>query len=393
MLKQVYRYTKYLLISICCGIAVYFVIATLENISEEKRLKEKIELEIEQAAASFKKSYPIATSGQTIIFLKDFINSPVMNDRLTAVDSSESYKIDKSKEEYLFAFSEAGKNIDIYIKKSFIMEEVYYPDIPEILVGLISTFTIFIVILSYSENKRQIEERSAELRKALKESESLALLGRMTATLAHELKTPISTIHNLVHALPSRASDTGFIDRFTTLVNNEISRTQQLIENLIFYGKELKVKKSAWIPLQHFMKDVARRVGIDCSVDTPAEISGDEFYLSLLFENLMRNSLQASATSISLRINMPSKDSPAVDILLEDNGSGFSPDHDTRELLNPFVTQRSKGSGLGLYLAQKIAKAHGGTMSLYNLPEGACVRIALPPERVRFTQRDIHRAD
>ena len=141
------------------------------------------------------------------------------------------------------------------------------------------------------------------------------------------------------------------------------------------------------------MKDVALRVGIDCNIDTPAEISGDEIYLSLLFENLMRNSLQVSATSISLRINMPSKDSPAVDILLEDNGSGFSPDHDTKELLNPFVTQRSKGSGPGLYLAQKITKAHGGTMSLYNLPAGACVKISLPSERVRFTQRDIQRAD
>ena len=126
MSKQVYRFTRYLLISICCGIAVYIFISTLENITEEKRLKEKIELEIKQAAVSFKNSYPIATSGQTIIFLKDFINSPGMNDRLTAVDSSESYKIDKSKEEYLFAFSEAGKNIDIYIKKSFIMEKMVF---------------------------------------------------------------------------------------------------------------------------------------------------------------------------------------------------------------------------------------------------------------------------
>jgi len=118
----------------------------------------------------------------------------------------------------------------------------------------------------------------------------------MTATLAHELKTPIYHIHNLVHALPSRASDSGFIDRFTTLVNNEISRTATY-RNLIFYGKNLG-KEKHMDTVAAFHEGRALRVGIDCNIDTPAEISGDEFYLSLLFENLMRNSLQASATSI-----------------------------------------------------------------------------------------------
>lgn len=99
----------------------------------------------------------------------------------------------------------------------------------------------------------------------------------------------------------------------------------------------------------------------------------------------MRNSLQAGANEAVVRMTEQKGYEGAVaEIFFEDNGSGFKHETDLDALLSPFVTLRSKGAGLGLYLAHKIAVAHGGGLSLYRLPAGAGagVKITLPVRRV-----------
>jgi len=72
-----------------------------------------------------------------------------------------------------------------------------------------------------------------------------------------------------------------------------------------------------------------------------------------------------------------------AEIACEDNGAGFSPTADLEKLTDPFVTSRSRGGGLGLYLAKKIATAHGGSLSLQGIEKGVRVIIALPTGRIR----------
>jgi nitrogen-specific signal transduction histidine kinase len=73
-----------------------------------------------------------------------------------------------------------------------------------------------------------------------------------------------------------------------------------------------------------------------------------------------------------------------TDLLYEDNGAGYPEDCDLSDLISPFTTYRSRGTGLGLYLAQKIALAHSGAISLYRLNKGAGVKFSLPASRVRL---------
>jgi len=89
--------------------------------------------------------------------------------------------------------------------------------------------------------RQQFEVKQAEFKKVLQEHEALALIGRMVATLAHEMKTPIATISNLVQTLPARIRDEKFTDRFITLTKEELGRAQQLINNLLAYGKEIEI--------------------------------------------------------------------------------------------------------------------------------------------------------
>lgn len=390
MLKRNLRVITYLLLSLSLGVIVTLITTNLENRAEEKRFKKAVEHEVRSAVASFKYSAPNAAPDDVVRFLKEFTAS-AMRDKVVAVERGEDKKPVQDEFKHLFRFSEGKKRVDIYINELYVQEEISSVDLPDFIPGFFTTVVVFASIIFYTEKKQrtlamqqELQIKHAELTKAMQENEALALLGRMTATLAHELKTPIATISNLLQILPSRFPDEAFTRRFVTLTKEELKRTQQLIDNLLIYGKDLALTKEEWIEVPRFIRDLALKNNIKLASCQEFSVNGDNFYMRLLFENLMRNSVQAGATESSIKIKMPrSGYDPDTEVFYEDNGPGFPEDCDLNELLNPFVTRRSKGAGLGLYLVQKIAVAHEGSVSLYRPGSGAGVKITLPKKRIR----------
>ena len=391
MLKRTLQFVGFLLVSIVFGLAVTLITSNLENMAGEKKLKHEVKVEIKKVVSAFRELVPGATPGQTTEFLRRFIAS-TMKDKVIAVARGREHPPGRDEAAYLFTFKENKEPIDIYIENSYIRDEVYGPDWPDFIQGVIATTLMFTGLVIYSEKKRQalqmrqhFETKHAELRKALEEHEALALLGRMAATLAHELKTPIATISNLVHVLPSRIDDERFLMRFDVLVKEELNRTRQLIDNLLAYGKEITVRDPEWIGLKSFIGELSERAGVKPAACPDLHINADRFYIRLLFENLIRNSAQAGATEISVKSRpQRAKDDPLIDVLFEDNGRGFPGGCELDELIPPFVTRRPRGAGLGLFLVQRIALAHGGALSLYRTESGAGIKISLPRERVRL---------
>ena len=205
----------------------------------------------------------------------------------------------------------------------------------------------------------------------------------MTATLSHELRTPVATISNLVQSLPQRIGDAVFAKRFIDLSNQELERMQRLIDNLLIYGKDIKADRMTWIDIKQLVQESAQRLSLTAVVDD-FRCMGDKFYLDMLFANLMRNSAEAAAKEIRVSLHRNDADNRAV-IDYQDSGKGFLPDLDLKPLLSPFVTTRSKGAGLGLYLADKIVRAHGGELEPYRPSTGAGFRIWLPINNVKST--------
>lgn len=383
MPKNTLRIIIYLLIALTLGVIATLVTSNLDNIAEEKRFKKAVEMEVKSAVASFKDSAPAATQDDVIRFLTEFTRS-AMKDKVVAVEHGSGRRPKSDDFKFLFKFIEGKKRIDLYINSSYVDEEVSSIDIPDFIPGVVTTVIVFGVIIFYTEKSRQFAAKQDELTRALKEHEALALLGRMTATLAHELKTPVATISNLVQILPARLSDKAFTGRFTTMVNEEITRTQQLIDNLLIYGKDITSTSDEWIDFRPFIEGLAAKHGLKLAQCPEISIEGDRFYLRLLFENLLRNSLQAGAVEAAVKYEKPAGAEAAAALLFEDNGAGFKQDTDLNALLSPFITMRSKGAGLGLYLAQKIVSAHGGAISLYRTAAGAGVKITLPAKKVHL---------
>jgi len=382
------RYVGYLLVALVVGITATLVLDSFENIAVEKRIRNELEQYIKGAAASFKETAKLPTSSETIRFIKKYSKSS-LSDKILAVTNNEP-KPNSKEYSFLFTYRDGSERLDYYVLNSFLKAELDILETPELMIGLFITIGVFTLIVLYSEKKKQaarfnqqFEVKHAEFRKVLEEHEALALLGRMVATLAHELKTPLATISNLVQMLPSRYSDEQFLDRFMTLADTELNRSQQLINNLLVYGKEIEIGNREWVAVEPILAALAVKYNVALAAQANPDIDGDRFYLELLFENLVRNSKRAGANSITMLVQHEENDA-VIMILMEDDGEGIPEDVDISTLLAPFVTFHSSGAGLGLYLANRIAMAHDGSVILYRLEHGAGVGISLPGKRVRI---------
>lgn len=389
MFKQTLRFVFYLIISILIGIAVTLTIDHFENIAVEKKVRKDLESELRGAVSSFNSYSNNHAPEESIKFIKKFSVSS-MQDRVIAVDSEDKIP-DKDKFKYLFTFKDGGRRVDFYIINAYLQGELGILENHELVLGLMTIVAIFTIMVLYSEKKRQrremriqMEIKHEEFRKTLKEQETLALLGRMSATLAHELKTPVATISNMVQVLPARIKDEKFTDRFIAITGEELKRTQQLIDNLLVYGKEIGVAGREWIHLKPFIGDLAERDGLIISGCSDVNLLCDKFYMGLLLENLLRNSRAAKATGVNVSLN--SDKGGMVEMSFEDDGAGFPADTDLEQLLNPFITMRSSGAGLGLYLVKKIGAAHGWKIQLFRPANGAGIRIIISQGEVRINE-------
>lgn len=389
-MKQSLRLVAYLLVSLLTGITVTLLMDSFENIAVEKRIRHELEQEIKGAAAAFKDSAKDPTAGDVLHFIREYSTNS-LNGKIIAVNPDYEKKPNIADYSFLFTYRAGAGRIDYYILNSFLKGELAILDTPELLFGIFTTITVFTLIVLYMEKRKQatrlyqqLEVKHAEFRKVLEEHEALALLGRMVATLAHELKTPLATISNLVQMLPTRSTDERFMNRFVALTNEELNRTQQLISNLLVYGKEIAIDNGEWVAISPLIAELASKNNLQSESPLTAKIHGDRFYLGLLFENLLRNSQAAGADTVrvTIRIGEMEGDSRGI-VLVEDDGAGFPGDVDLSTLLAPFITLRSSGAGLGLYLADRIVAAHNGSISLYRLHRGAGVSISLPRERIR----------
>ncbi len=393
MLKQTVRVVSYLVISLLVGIVVAVVADKVEDAAVEKSIRTTVENKIKNAVASFDEAATRPTSDEEKNFVRKYI-ATVMKDEVEVHEQGSTRPVpgsDPDKVVFIFTLKGSEYAFDVYLKKVFLESELSNLDAQDYIAGFTATVLVFSFIILYTENKKrtlsmmkQFEVKHAQLNHELEQHAALALLGRMSATLAHELKTPIATISNLVQTFPQRRSDEQFVKRFVALMGEELTRTQQLIDNLLAYGKEIDIRNNEWIPIEPFLRETASD-GLSVEIQRHFEIYGDRFYLDLLFKNLMRNSHEAGADKVRVYVNSPPHDiTVQAEIICDDNGGGFSQASDLGKLMDPFATSRSRGGGLGLYLAKKIATAHGGSLALSRMEKGARVILSLPRNRIRI---------
>lgn len=265
--------------------------------------------------------------------------------------------------------------------------------------------------LQEEENRRRLEKMVDERTRQLQEThekllhqDKMASLGKLSASVVHEINNPIAGILNLVllmkrilkEAEDSDREEEPF-DRYLTLMEAETRRISRIVSNLLTFSRQSKMElgtqdlnrliEKTLLLNDNLLKihNVKTRKELDPALP---EVVGSADQLQQVFMNMVSNAVEAmeSKGGGTLFVKTWSGDeADSVSISFADNGVGISPDY-LNKLFEPFYTTKKKGKGVGLGLSvvYGIIKAHNGSITVDSLPgNGATFTIRLPlsPEK------------
>ena len=241
------------------------------------------------------------------------------------------------------------------------------------------------VAVRMKEEQRLLEE--------LHQHEKLAGMGRVVASIAHEIRNPLGIIRSSAELLLKRAGDS---DRVTsgilTAIYDESKRLSQTVSDFLDYARPQQPRRQqvdldaiinqALAFLSHETNQSEMAI---CCTKKPEEtyiVQGDSDLLYRVVYNVVVNAMHASGHGGALTIGLSNIASPfkGVKAVFHDSGPGFT-DTLLPQVLDPFFTTKDAGTGLGLPIVNSIVTSHGGSLELGNAPEGgAIVTLTLPTE-------------
>jgi signal transduction histidine kinase len=220
------------------------------------------------------------------------------------------------------------------------------------------------------DDSRLLEE-NLRLERELAERERLAALGRMAATVAHEIKNPLSAIKSIAQVMREDESLRNEYERDLGLIVGETDRLSQSVTQLLSFarkespaGQPLSVDELVRSVVDLFRAS-AREQGIvlDLHVKVEAELAGKSVSaLRDALSNLLLNALQATPHGGRVELMAAQSDGELV-ISVQDSGSGVPVDLRER-IWEPFFTTRQRGTGLGLAIVRKRVQEVGGSAVL-----------------------------
>ena len=220
----------------------------------------------------------------------------------------------------------------------------------------------------------------------LSERQSLAAVGEFAATLAHEVRNPLTAIRidlqRLEEQLPDDPAARAPVARaLQTLTRLDATVTGAL--RVARSGQATLGRIDLRVPLRAAIHDVlpelnTRAIQFSEALPTePAWVMGDGAALYQLFFNLLLNAAQATPANGDVNVSL-SRSPGGMVVRISDSGSGIRSDA-TEQVFAPFYTTKPGGTGLGLAIARRIATAHGGHMAIEDgSPRGAVLVVQLP---------------
>jgi signal transduction histidine kinase len=253
-----------------------------------------------------------------------------------------------------------------------------------------------IKLLHTISDQTAIAVRNARLYIDKLRSDRLASMGMISATFAHEIKNPLTSIKTFAQLLPERHSDTEFRENFSRIVIDGVNRIDGLIKDLLdFSSGKISVEMST-LNVTGLMDNIIdevvtqlqlknKKISIEKDYENiEVDMSGDGKRLRQAFANIILNGCQAIPDTrddgkIRVSIN-PGEEN--VGITIADNGDGIPPE-DVIRIFEPFFSTKTIGAGLGLAITKKIIEDHYGKIEVDSiLKKGTTFRITLPVKRM-----------
>jgi len=235
--------------------------------------------------------------------------------------------------------------------------------------------------LIYLDNTSALAKQAQQLK--------LASLGRLTASIAHEIRNPLGAISHAGELLAENNND-ATTTKLTDIIQRHSARVNGIIETILHMSRRKTVEPKVLILalwLDHFIKEFCEIKHInkaDLNLEVAAslaKVSMDEEQLHQVMCNLLENAWQYSCEDNlvqRIEVKLYSQDNDVV-IEVSDNGDGVS-EKMQENLFEPFSSDRQGGTGLGLYLARELCQANGARLIYFSDATYHCFRVSFPAE-------------
>ena len=231
--------------------------------------------------------------------------------------------------------------------------------------------------LAALENCQLLEEK-VKLEQELAESARLAALGQMAATVAHEVKNPLSAIKSIAQVMREDEDVSREYGRDLDLITGEVDRLSRSVSQLLSFSRPAVVAATP-APLRATIDEVLaltrselteRDVRIELDLQVNPELSGEtNAALKEILLNLLLNAAQAIQNAGVITLASKQLGTDAWQLSVCDDGPGVPPELQTK-IFEPFFTTKQRGTGLGLAIVARRVRELGGTIKVWSPVEG-----------------------
>ena len=239
--------------------------------------------------------------------------------------------------------------------------------------GMVLTFQDLTQVRSLEETSRR--------------QDRLAAIGRMAASIAHEIRNPLAAMRGSIQMLRSEVENDSSQAELMEIILRESDRLNQIITDFLSYARPrslVQARVDVGDLLHQTFSLLRHSPELSANQSVEAEIpeerlfaDADEGQLKQVFWNLARNALQAMPQGGSLRATLAKNSNDRMRIAFSDTGRGMTPDQ-VEHLFEPF-SSTTGGTGLGLSIVYQIIRDHGGTINVRSREgQGTTITVELP---------------
>jgi signal transduction histidine kinase len=238
----------------------------------------------------------------------------------------------------------------------------------------------------------RVEEVAQRLQRHQREmlrAEQLSAVGQLAASVAHEVRNPLTAVKMLVDAMLRPHNRKALTLADLRVIHDEVVRVERRVQGLLDFARPPAPQRNRCdlraviTQASDLVRARARHQGVHIAVECPEQpVVGhfDHGQLSTVLVNLFLNSLDAMPQGGSLEVSLESFPDAEARLTIRDTGSGFAPEIAGR-LFVPFASTKPTGTGLGLSISRRIIEDHGGQLTAANRSEGGAeFTIHLPLE-------------
>jgi two-component system sensor histidine kinase FlrB len=239
-----------------------------------------------------------------------------------------------------------------------------------------------LIVLTDLTETRQLQSRLSHLQR-------LSSLGKMMASLAHQIRTPLSGALLYARNLRNQKLDPAAREQFSQKLLNRLTDLEQQVNDLLLFARAGREQQAQPLSMQQLLSEVFAAVEplvlqqqgtvVVELPDPDVMVLGNHTALAGALSNLVHNALEHAGPGARIQLSaIASADERQVVLAVEDEGPGV-PEHLRQQIFEPFYTTRSNGTGLGLAVVQAVATSHNGlARCLSGTAGGARFELVLP---------------